>query len=304
LILEDIMGPSAASMMPGKGESSDSNEAAEVTTKDGTGEEESSRPKKQQKTNLRSSNSDEECPNNEETSESSDTIENPKPPIYPQYTFLIGYGANDSALPHGAHSRHHVPIEEYVSNLKSMIQMIQSWNNRATNQCSTSSSENAIVAVALSTPPPCDTTIQEKSRHNENVTKLYAEACVQLAREMNISIVDLWNGIQLPITKHTAKEDEQQQRSSFREKEQWKIDFLSDGLHLTPLGNYRLYELVVEVLDRPMLSVENDEKVEKKDEEEPLGLGLSVKNLPRAYPDHSLVNDENPGKTFGTIAEK
>jgi hypothetical protein len=62
--------------------------------------------------------------------------------------------------------------------------------------------------------------------------------------------------------------------------DKWKSDYMSDGLHLTSLGNYRLYQSVVEMLET--------------------SLGLTVEQLPRQYPDHSLVDANHPEKTFGT----
>lgn len=187
--------------------------------------------------------------------------------LYSQYTFLIGYGANDSCLPDGSCSRHHVPLDEYSSNLKQMIEMIQSYNdNYATG-----------VSVALLTPPPCDTDIMVGRRDNENLTRLYAVQVSKVGDEMNVPVVDLWNGMQLPIesSDDTSVHDEDYD-------ERWKQDYLSDGLHLTPLGNYRLYQLVVDVLEK--------------------SLGLLVKNIPRQYPDHSLVDADIPENTFGTNA--
>ncbi|KAL7534013.1 hypothetical protein ACHAXR_005583, partial [Thalassiosira sp. AJA248-18] len=195
---------------------------------------------------------------------------------HPQYTFVIGYGANDSCLPDSAYSRNHVPLEDYSSNLKRMIQMIQKWNANK-------------VSVALLTPPPCNTEIQKGRRDNENVTKLYADACIEVASGMNVPVVDLWRGMQLPIIKN------KEEQSSFTSEQQWKIDYLSDGLHLTPMGNYRLYELVVEVLDGSADTVED---------ENPLGLGLAVAKLPRSYPDHSMVDANEPEKTFDTDKTK
>ena len=129
--------------------------------------EKESRPREQQ---TNKSDSNEGCLNDEQTSS---TIENQEPK-HPQCTFLIDYGVNDSCLPDGAISRHHVPLDEYPSNLKRMIQMIQMWNTEKN------------IAVALSTPPPCDTEIQMQSRDNENVTKLYAEACMKVASETGV----------------------------------------------------------------------------------------------------------------------
>jgi len=209
---------------------------------------------------------------------------------HPQYTFLIGYGANDSCLESGAHSRHHVPVEEYFSNLKQMAELVQSWKGP---------SISGGIAVGLITPPPCDTDIQSKSRDNENVTRLYAEECIKLANELGVPVVDLWNGMQLPIRVDDTLSDErvEKEEEEFVKKYKWKSLYLSDGLHLTPMGNYRMYQLVVEILDRP------------RDESDVcgsvpvssvfgLGLGLKVTDLPRHYPDQKLVNAENPSETI------
>ncbi|KAL7469350.1 hypothetical protein ACHAXS_009608 [Conticribra weissflogii] len=212
---------------------------------------------------------------------------------HPQYTFLIGYGANDSCLADGAHSRHHVAVEEYSSNLKQMVELIQSWKDPSISDT---------IAVGLVTPPPCDTDIQSKSRDNENMTKLYAEECIKVANELGIPVVDLWNGMQLPIRDDDALRDEmiKKEEEAFVKNSKWKSVYLSDGLHLTPMGNYRMYQLVVEILDRP------------RDESDVcgnvplsavfgsgLGFGLKVTDLPRQYPDQKMVNAENPFATFG-----
>lgn len=245
LILEEILGPAAPAFSGNDAAGNESNESGP--------------PRKQRRV------SSEECRNDEQASS---IIQNPQPK-HPQFTFIIGYGANDSCLPDGDHSRHHVPLDEYSSNLGHIIQMIQTWNT-----------ENN-VAVALLTPPPCDTEVQNQSRDNEGVTKLYAEACIKVASDVGVPVVDLWSGMQLPISVN-------KDHPSFESNQQWKLDYLSDGLHLTPMGNYRLYELVVEVLDQ---SADVGE--------ESLGLGLSVSRLPRAYPDHSLIDAKDPDKTFG-----
>ncbi len=250
LILEEIMGPSAHQGVAEAGECLENEESAK--------------------------NTEVECFTNDNGQSSSPDAQAFQK--HPQYAFLIGYGANDSCLPYeGAeHSRHHVSLEEFKSNLKKMVQLIQSWN------CNTTDRNNA--AVALFTPPPCDTEKQKQRRNNENVTRLYAEACRQAASDMSIPVVDLWNGMQLPIV---FKEKKESSMTSFRINEQWKIDYLSDGLHLTPMGNYRLFELVIEVLDR---SLEGDD--------EKLGMGLAVTTLPRSYPDHSMIYANDPERSF------
>ncbi|KAL7512046.1 hypothetical protein ACHAXN_009494 [Cyclotella atomus] len=224
---------------------------------------------------------------------------------YPQCTFLIGYGANDSCLPTGSCHRHHVPIDDYSDNLRDMIQMIQSYHCQdaaaATDETPTKTTSK--VAIGLITPPPVDTSIQFSSRDN-TITKLYAEAVMLIGQEMNVPVVDLWNGMQKPvrfgsrgdgacIMAHDSLFDKDGNNSTdiFDRKHsnndectnteygtRWKQEYLSDGLHLTPMGNYRMFELVVEMLEKEM--------------------GLTVENVPRQYPDHSLVNAEFPDRSF------
>ena len=95
--------------------------------------------------------------------------------------------------------------------------------------------------------------------------------------------------MQLPISNVKDGQDDDY-LNHYKIRQQWKMDYLSDGLHLTALGNYRLYELVVEALNR-------SEEVNASGSQ---GLGLSIATLPRNYPDHSMVDATNPQKTFGT----
>lgn len=178
---------------------------------------------------------------------------------YADFNFVIGYGANDSCIANGTRSKYHVSLEDYALNYKHMIEMITNWNEKS-------------VAVALMTPPPCDTEVLIESRNNE-VTKLYAETCMNLAREANVPVVNLWSGLQHPSAANRAE------ASSLR----WRSDHLSDGLHLTPMGNYRVFELVVEMLERPRGES---------------GLGLSVMELPRSLPDHSKIDPDHPHISF------
>ena len=261
LILDEILGPTASPV-------ASDGECIETDSEDRVVE------RIIDKASFPSSDNEEELLTNDAQTRSFDAKQEQRT-RHTQYTFLIGFGANDSCLPDGPHSRNHVHLVEYSHNLIRMIRMIQTWNAKET-------------AVALITPPPCDTDIQKPSRDNENVTKLYADACVQVASDMGVPVVDLWNGMQLPITKH---KDEQEVDSSHQYKysQQWKRDYLSDGLHLTAMGNYRLYELVIEVLERS----------EGVKGEGSSGMGLSAANLPRSYPDHSMVDAIHPQKTFG-----
>lgn len=200
----------------------------------------------------------------------------------PQYTFVIAYGANDSCLLNGPHSRHHVTVNNYSNNLQRMIQMIRTWNSNKTTISST--------MVVLMTPPPCDTIVQYPSRDNENSTSLYAETCVLVGMKMGVPVVDLWNGMQ------QQQQQQQQQLPTAPVSSLWQGEYLSDGLHLTTMGNHRVYELLLKVLE------EIDDGIDKVAKEGRGGfLGLTITNLPRSYPDHTMVNATHPQQTFGVV---
>ena len=138
--------------------------------------------------------------------------------------------------------------------------------------------------VVLMTPPPCDTNIQYPSRDNENSTRLYAETCVLVGKNLGVPVVDLWNGMQ----QQQQQQQQQQLPSQPSLSSLGQVEYLSDGLHLTPMGNYRVYELLLNVL-------------EAEEEESGVFLGLTIPNLPRSYPDHTMVNATHPQQTFGVV---
>ena len=199
---------------------------------------------------------------------------------FPQYTFVIAYGANDSCLLNGPHSRHHVTINNYSNNLQHMIQMIRTWKSNKMIVSMTTTT----TMVVLMTPPPCDTNIQYPSRDNENSTRLYAETCVLVGKNLGVPVVDLWNGMQ----QQQQQQQQQQLPSQPSLSSLGQEEYLSDGLHLTPMGNYRVYELLLNVL-------------EAEEEESGVFVGLTIPNLPRSYPDHTMVNATHPQQTFGVV---
>ena len=134
----------------------------------------------------------------------------------------IFFGANDANLPGplrnqpASASRQHVPVDEYVENLRKIIMAI-----RATGK----GSKDGMPRVLLITPPPCDgdgwhahcikTYAPDykpdcEPNRNFETTAAYAAACVQLGAETGTPVLDL----------HTAMSS----------RADWK-SLLSDGLH-------------------------------------------------------------------------
>ncbi|KAL8140027.1 hypothetical protein V2J09_006048 [Rumex salicifolius] len=155
-----------------------------------------------------------------------------KPPV----SVTIFFGANDAALLGRTSSRQHVPIEEYKENLRKIIRHLKERSPK--------------LIVVLITPPPIDEdgrmnyarsvygdkAMTKPERTNE-VTGIYARACIELATELNLPSIDLWSKMQETIN--------------------WQKKFLSDGLHLTPEGNTVVYEAVVRVFRQAGLSSED-----------------------------------------------
>uniref|UniRef100_A0A8D0HDH0 Isoamyl acetate-hydrolyzing esterase 1 homolog n=1 Tax=Sphenodon punctatus TaxID=8508 RepID=A0A8D0HDH0_SPHPU len=129
----------------------------------------------------------------------------------------VFFGANDSAL-RDVNPKQHVPLDEYADNLKSMIRYLKSIEI----------SEDRIILI---TPPPLYEAAWEKEciakgKRSATLNRLnsttgeYAKACVQVAKDCETDLLDLW----------TLMQKNKQDFSSY----------LSDGLHLSAEGNHFL----------------------------------------------------------------
>ncbi|KAJ8753830.1 hypothetical protein K2173_000084 [Erythroxylum novogranatense] len=129
-------------------------------------------------------------------------------PIQPSLV-IVYFGGNDSTHPHPTGFGPHVPLPEYSENMRKIAKHLKSL------------SEN-IRIIFLNAPP-----INEKQmckfndefdevRTNESL-RLYAQACLEVAKEMNIKAIDLWTVMQ--------------------QKENWKDVCFTDGVHLSAEGS-------------------------------------------------------------------
>ncbi|XP_026165557.1 isoamyl acetate-hydrolyzing esterase 1 homolog [Mastacembelus armatus] len=123
----------------------------------------------------------------------------------------VFFGANDCAL-EDKNPQQHVPLEEYLENLKEISSLLASAGVSADK-------------VIFITPPPVHEPAWEKecilkgyplNRHN-SVAGQYAQACVQTAAQCGSDVLDLWTLMQKGGQDYT--------------------DYLSDGLHLSEKGN-------------------------------------------------------------------
>jgi lysophospholipase L1-like esterase len=162
----------------------------------------------------------------------------------------IFFGANDACLPDSA-SGQHVPLETFKANLRAIV------------------THPAVLAqkavVMLVSPPPLDEYLTEEHNTVEgeytpqrtaNHTKLYADACKDIASELNVTHIDLWRSMMIKAgwkegDKLIPGSKELPRNSVLR-------DYLSDGessnpqlrpnsygyvgLHLNPAGYRVLFE--------------------------------------------------------------
>ncbi|XP_042838466.1 isoamyl acetate-hydrolyzing esterase 1 homolog isoform X1 [Panthera tigris] len=141
----------------------------------------------------------------------------------------IFFGANDSALK-DENPKQHVPLDEYVANLKSMVRYLKSVDVP----------EHRIVLI--SPPPLCEAAWEReclaqgcKLNRLNLVVGEYAGACLQVARDCGTDVLDLW----------TLMQKDGQDFSSF----------LSDGLHLSPEGNEFLFSHLWPLIEKKVSSL-------------------------------------------------
>ncbi|KAJ3680885.1 hypothetical protein LUZ60_015374 [Juncus effusus] len=113
---------------------------------------------------------------------------------------IVYFGGNDSIEPQKLGLSPHVPLNEYIDNMRKIGLHI------------TSLSETTRV-IFLSCPPirssPYD---REKNRANET-RRIYSDACIKMCNEMNFKVVDMFNAIQM--------------------HEDWANVCFTDGLHFS-----------------------------------------------------------------------
>jgi lysophospholipase L1-like esterase len=177
----------------------------------------------------------------------------------PPDVVTVCFGANDAALPVPDGEKFHVPVPQYKANLHQIVSHIKS------------NSETTV--VVLITPPPVgDEAWIDFGRANfgkqpealpdrtNEVTKLYAQACKEVAKEADVPVIDLW--------------------SVFQQTQNWRQAYLCDGLHLTAGGNRIVFDELVNVLNGISF--------------------LRADKLPMDFPSFADIDPKNPGVAFQT----
>ncbi|CAM8952584.1 unnamed protein product [Rhodiola kirilowii] len=140
-----------------------------------------------------------------------------------QPTLVIAYfGGNDSMGPHSSCLGPHVPLPEYIENMRKVALHLKSLSD-------------TIRIIFLSCPPVNEVKIrQNKSpylselvRTNE-LCKSYSDACVALCQELDIKVVDLYKALQ--------------------KRDDWMEVCFTDGVHLSEEGSNIVVEGILNVL--------------------------------------------------------
>lgn len=153
----------------------------------------------------------------------------------------IFFGANDASCKE-KNPRHHVPVEKFRSNLKTLVSLCREYFGKR-------------VRIILITPPPVHHASRLKyqvKRYGDKATGIlernmdlaskYADAVVGIAKELGLPYLNVFKDMQ---------------DAAPGEGEEWG-KFLSDGLHLSREGNMFVGEALKALVDEvfPEISVE------------------------------------------------
>ncbi|KAL2337066.1 hypothetical protein Fmac_011512 [Flemingia macrophylla] len=133
---------------------------------------------------------------------------------------IVYFGGNDSLLPHPSGRGQHVPLQEYIENMRKIAVHLKSLSKKTR-------------IIFLSAPPVNEAQIYGNSvvgqrlRTNESC-RIYSEACLELCREMDIKAIDLWSALQ--------------------KRDDWRDVCFTDGIHLTFEGSKIVAKEILKVL--------------------------------------------------------
>jgi len=135
---------------------------------------------------------------------------------------IVYFGGNDSIDAHCSGLGPHVPLDEYIGNMRKIAEHLKSLSEKTR-------------VLFLSCPPlneemlrnSTSTILSEIVRTNETC-RLYSDVCVALCKEMHLKVVDLWHAMQ--------------------KREDWKTACFTDGLHLSEEGSNIVVEEILKVL--------------------------------------------------------
>lgn len=135
---------------------------------------------------------------------------------------IVYFGGNDAMQPHPSGLGSHVPLPEYVENMKKIALHLKSLGEK-------------LRIIFFSTPPVHEGKILQyygnmfdKQERTNEACRVYSEALVELCKQMDIKVIDLW--------------------TAFQHRDDWGAAYLSDGIHLSDGGSKFLAKEILKVL--------------------------------------------------------
>ncbi|KAJ8550944.1 hypothetical protein K7X08_000314 [Anisodus acutangulus] len=132
---------------------------------------------------------------------------------------IVYFGGNDSLEPHPSGLSAHVPLPEYVENMRKIAIHLKSLSEKTR-------------IIFLTAPAVNEAKITEvfgnsRGRSNESCRK-YSEACIQLCQELGVKVIDLWSALQ--------------------QRDDWLTACFTDGIHLSSEGSEIVVKEILKVL--------------------------------------------------------
>ncbi|XP_048430592.1 GDSL esterase/lipase CPRD49 isoform X2 [Pyrus x bretschneideri] len=135
---------------------------------------------------------------------------------------IVYFGGNDSMHPHPSGLGAHVPLNEYVENMRKIAKHLKSLSEKTR-------------VIFLTAPPVNEEQIREnlsdqtspQKRTNESC-KIYSDACLEVCQEFDVKGVDLWTSIQ--------------------KIKDWSTTCFRDGIHFSSEGSKIVAEEILKVL--------------------------------------------------------
>ncbi|CAN1174800.1 GDSL esterase/lipase CPRD49, partial [Linum perenne] len=135
---------------------------------------------------------------------------------------IVYFGGNDSMGPHSSGLGPHVPLPEYVDNMKKICLHLKSLSDTTR-------------VIVLSTPPVDEARVRSnKSEYLSEIVRTnelcgqYSEACIKLCKELDLKVVDLFSALQT--------------------RSDWTTACFTDGIHLSAEGSKIVVKEILKVL--------------------------------------------------------
>nr|XP_043621073.1 GDSL esterase/lipase CPRD49-like [Erigeron canadensis] len=142
----------------------------------------------------------------------------PKDDAFQPSLVIVYFGGNDSVLPRPDGLTTHVPLPEYIDNMRKIGIRLKNLSEKTR-------------VIFLTAPPVNEAQLLHvlgvDHRKNELCQK-YADACVELCREIGIKAINLCN--------------------AFKKQDGWLTTCFTDGMHLSPIGSKIVAKEILKVI--------------------------------------------------------